>query len=189
MIRKVSKPTLAIVLALAMLTSACSTSWISVAVADLPVLVQIATSILGIVSAAQGKGAVDPALAAKVASVGAEVQTDLQKLQSLVDAYKVAPDAGKPAILAEISKLLGVVQSQLSDVLSAFHVKDASLQAAVAGSVALALTTILAIQSLLPPSPAAKVARVAVKPPSAKALKASFNSLVSANGFSAYAIK
>lgn len=191
MIRKLPKVALVGLLAVAMVVSGCSTSWISVAVADLPVLVQIATSVLGIVAAAQGKGAVDPAMAAQVQSVGAEVQKDLQQLQALVDSYKAAPAASQAAILADIEKALGAVQAQLSGILSAFHVKDQALQAAVAGSVALALTTVLAIQSLMPPAPAAKVSRaaVAVKPPSAKALKASFNSLVSANGYGSFSIK
>jgi hypothetical protein len=182
------KSSLAFILAFAMITTGCSASWISVAVADLPVLVQIATSILGIVAAAQGKGAVDPAMAAQVQSVGKEVQTDLQNLQALVDAYKAAPAASKPAVLADIQKGLGALQGQLSSVLSAFHVKDAALQATIAGAVGLALSTVLAIQSLLPPTPAAK-ALAPVKPLSASQLKAAYNHNVQANGYGAFAIK
>jgi hypothetical protein len=186
--RYATKGLLAITLSAMLIVSGCSTSWVQVAVNDLPVLVQIATSILGIVAAAQGKGAVDPAVAAKVQIVAGQVKSDLELVQSLVAAYQSAAAADKPGLLSKVDSALSSVQSNLNALLAAAHVNNAALQATIAASVGLAITTVLAIQSLIP-APAAKGARSAVKPMNAKQLRSSFNSIVASNGYAEFAIQ
>ncbi len=53
--RKIYTPFLAIGLAVMMFVTACNTSWINTALADLPVIIQIATNIAAIVGTAQGQ--------------------------------------------------------------------------------------------------------------------------------------
>jgi len=183
------------VVPLALSQSACNASWIQTALNDLPVLINIATSILGIVGAAQGQSQIDPALAAQVQTIGAQVKADLQTVQSLVTSYQSAAASAKPGILTTIDVSLSAVQSNLGQLLTAFHVNSAALQATVSTALSLAMATVMAIESLVPPppspTPASQRAHAAgpVKPMTASQLRQTFNQIVSANGYSQYALQ
>lgn len=185
--RKLLSGILAVLLSLCMVTSACSTAWINVAIQDLPILVQIVTSIFGIVGAAQGRGQVDPAVASQIQAVANQVKADLQLVQSLVDSYKAADTATKPGILSKIDSALVAVQNNLNALLSASHVSNPALQATITASIGLAITTVLAIQSLMP-SAAVKGIKAQSKPMSAGQLRDSFNGIVASNGYGEFAI-
>lgn len=167
----------------------CSTSWINTALQDLPVLVQIATSILSIVSAAQGNGTLPAAEAAQITSISNQVKSDLQLVQSLVTQFQTT---GSTTLLGQIDAALTSVQSNLQAILTAAHIGNVALQTTITTSISLALTVVVAIQSLVPvsptPAPAARVARVPMKPPKAADIKTDYNAILQANGFSAYAI-
>lgn len=183
----------AIVTPLAVSQAGCSATWIQTALNDLPILVQIATSIAGIVSAAQGQGAVDQNVAAQIQAISGQVKSDLQLVQNLVTSYQSASTTARPGLLSQIDSALGAVQTNLNALLLAFHVSSPSLQAAIVASVGLAITTVLAIQSLVPAPPAANAARVArsaspVRPMSASQLRSSFNAIVSSNGYGQFVI-
>lgn len=191
--KRIAKGTLALALSLSLLTSACSTAWIKIALADLPVLVQIATSIFGIVGAAQGRGQVDPGVASQIQQTATQVQADLKLLQSLIDSYNAASATAKPALRDKIDAALTAIQGSLSSILSAAHINNPALQATIAASVGLAISTILAIQSLLPPPATASAARMKLsanpsKPLQPKQLKATANAIFVTGGYGEFAI-
>jgi len=175
-----------------MVVSGCSSAWLNTAIADIPVIIQIITSILQIVAAAQGKGA-DPAMIAQVNNIGDEAKKDLQLVQSLVTQYQAASATAKPSLMNQIDSAIGTAQANLNQILVVFHIQDPALQATIAGSVGLALSALLEIQSLIPPPPSAPATRVAVsakalKPRTAKQLKQEYNFVVQSHGYGQYAI-
>jgi len=188
--RHASKIALVFILAVSLTTMGCSTSWINTALQDLPVLVQIATSILQIVSAAQGNGTLDPATATSITTISNQVKSDLTLIQSLVTQYQASPS---PTLLGQIDSALTAVQGNLNAILTAFHVSNSALQTTITTSIGLALTVVVAIQSLVPlppsPAPAARVARVPIKPMGAAQIKSTYNGILAQHGFSAYAIQ
>jgi hypothetical protein len=181
----------AVVVPIAVSQSGCNTAWIQTALNDLPVLIQIAIQILSIVGAAQGKGQIDPTLAAEVQRVGSQVQADLQTLQNLVTSYQAADATAKPGILNQVTVLLGTVQQNLQAMLVAFHVNNQALQNTISTVLAIAMTTILSIQTLLPVSSSSRTLRASgqVKPMTAHELKMAFNSTVITNGYGQYALR
>jgi len=190
--RKVSKGILAVALSCCLVLIGCSAAWLQTAINDIPVVVQIVTSILQLVSAAQGKGA-DPVVIQQVANIGAEAQKDLALVQSLVTQYQAADANAKPGLLNEIDTAITTAQMNLNQILVAFHVGDPALQATIAGSVGLALSVLLEIQSLIPPPPNAPATRMAVsakalKPRTAKQIRQEFNFIVQSHGFASAAI-
>jgi hypothetical protein len=183
----------AIVTPIAVSQAGCSAAWIQTALNDLPVLVQIAESILGIVAAAKGNGQIDPGMASQIQSIANQVKTDLMTIQSLVASYQAADATSKPGILGSIDTALGAVQSNLSSILSAFHVSSPVLQATISAAIGLAITTVLAIMSLVPPAPtptpvAMAARRVPTKPPKPAELRAAYNQVLTVNGYGQFAI-
>lgn len=185
--RKIYTPFLAIALSVAMVATACNTSWMSTALADLPVLVQIAENIASIVAAAQGQAG-NPQTSAEIQDVASTTKTGLLAIQALVNSYNAAPAAQKTTILGQIDAGLTAVQANLQQILSAVKVLNPQLQATITGIITLAEGTLLAIQSLVP-SPKVGAAPLSQRPPSPAALKASYNAIVLQGGLSQYQIK
>lgn len=181
---KLSKALIAITCSATLIVAGCSTSWISIALADLPVISQVAVDIAEIVAAAQGSGQVSPVVTNEVEAISAQVKNDLTLIQSLVKDYQAQPSA---TTVQKINAALADMQTNLNAILSAVHVNDAALQATIVAAVGVAVTTIASIESLLPTSGVR--ANNPVKPPSAKELKAEFNRIFAANGFPNIQIK
>lgn len=179
-----TKAGVSIILALALVISGCSAAWIQTAIDDVPVVLQIATSIISIIQTANGVE--DPAVMNEATQAAAAAKNDLQTLQTLVTDYQAAAAADKPNFVGKIDAALAVSQKDLSAILAAFHVKNQNLQLTVATSVGLALSTLAAIQALIP-AQAAKVS--AAKPPKPAALKNEFNSVVSSHGYAQFKVK
>jgi hypothetical protein len=178
---------LAIVLSVALVGSGCNTSWLNTAIADLPIVINILTSVLKIVAIAQGKG-VDSAMVKEVQDIGNQATQDLTTAQKLINDYKAASAADKPGVLKKIDAALSAAQTELQGILTAFHVKDNATQTAISVGIGLAVTTVEAIISLLPPAPSTGMptARAATRAPAHKPdkpedLKAKYNAIVSAN--------
>lgn len=185
---RIAKASVCTILSLTLILAGCSASWINAALADLPVITQVALNIASIVAAAQGKGQSGPAVTSQTQNIAAQVKSDLTLVQSLISSYKSSTAAQKPALVQKISAALADVQTNLNAILTAVHVSDAALQATIAAAVGVAVTTIASIESLLPqpvPAPASGAVRAsaAAKPPSARQLKKQFNAIFAANGF------
>jgi hypothetical protein len=186
--RRMGSGILAIVLSAALVGSGCNTNWINTAINDIPVVLQIVTSILSIVAIAEGRGQTDPAMIAEVKNIAVQATNDLTTAQKLINDYKTASAADKPNVLGKIDAALNAAQKDLQGILTAFHVKDTATQTAISAGIGLAVTTVEAIISLLPPAPStgmptAMTAKKAPphKPDKPEDLKAKYNAIVSAN--------
>jgi len=180
---------LAIALSAVLVVSGCApVNWINTAISDIPVVLQIVTSILSIVAVAEGKGQADPAMIAEVKNIAAQATNDLTTAQKLINDYEVAAAADKPGVLGKIDAALNAAQKDLQGVLTSFHVKDTATQTAISVGMGLAVTTVEAIISLLPPAPStamptARTARRAPphKPDKPEDLKIKYNAIVSSD--------
>lgn len=180
--RKIRQGTLAILLSVSLIVAGCGASWISTALADLPILVQMAQNIAAIVALAQGAPQ-NSGVAAEITNVAATAKTGLEAIQALVTSYHSAPAAQKSTVLGEMDTAIASVQANLQQILAAAKVLDPKTQATITGIVTLALGTLLAIQTLVP-SPAGKLSAVApIKPPTPAQLQAAENAILRSGGF------
>jgi hypothetical protein len=134
--------------------------WITTALADLPTILQIITSIIGIVAAA---GAVPANLIAKVNQWGNDAKTALETAQNVITSYQTAQSTAKPGMLAEIDSALSAALANLTSILNVFQVGgDLTLESVIAAALGSAITAVLAIEALVPapPAPAAKKVRL-----------------------------
>lgn len=170
------KKVLAVLLIACMFATGCSSSWVTVALNDLPVLVQIATSIAGLASVVQTGSQASPAELQAIQNISTQAQGDLTLLQTLYTDYKAQPSA---STIAKIEAAIATTQQNLPAMLQAAHIEDAVLQARITAAVNLVLTTVTAVGALIPnASIPATAARVAV--PTASQLRQAWSSQVCA---------
>jgi hypothetical protein len=144
------KVVLAIVLSISLLATGCSAQWISVALADLPVLVQMALNIGSLVSTLQSGNQLSAGDAAAIQNISTEASKDLNLLQTLYNQYNASPNTGT---LQEINKVVSEISQNLPALLQAAHVADPTLSARLAAGVNLILTTVTSFASLIPQTP------------------------------------
>jgi hypothetical protein len=168
--------------------SGCNSSWINTAINDIPVVLQIVTGVVSIVSIAQGGGGISPQMSATLQSGAAQATADLKQVQQLIASYQAAEATAKPGILGQIDSLLTSTSGNLAGILAAAHIENQDTQVAITAAVTLALTTVAAIQSLIPPQTtvvtgvtAPHTVRTPRKPASPKQLKNQFNTIVEKN--------
>ena len=173
------KCVLAVGLMVALITTGCSAQWISVALADLPVLAQMALNIASLVTALQSGQQMNPAEAAAIQNVSAEAGRDLSLLQSLYDQYKANPDAGT---LQKIQDEIGAINQNLPALLQTARISNPALTGRVTAAVNLILATVNSFAALIPQSVTAarRAERRQVSIPSAKELKRQWNQQVCA---------
>jgi hypothetical protein len=92
-LNSMSRIMLAVVLSISLIATGCSTQWISVALADLPVLTQMALNIAALVATLQSGRQLTSAEALAIQNVSAEASKDLTLLQSLYNSYKTNPSS------------------------------------------------------------------------------------------------
>lgn len=174
-----SRIVLAFVLSLSLITTGCSAQWISVALADLPVLTQMALNIAALVSTLQSGKQLTPAEALAIQNISAEASKDLTLLQALYNSYKANPS---PDILQKIESLIQDTNQNLPALLQAAHINDPALSARITAAVNLILTTVSSFASLIPQAPTAapRTARQTTAIPRAKDLKRQWNQQVCA---------
>jgi len=176
--RSITKAVLAVVVCLAFTAASCNVAqWIATAQADLPIVLQIVANILSIISLAQSQQQINPNVAANIQKYGAEAENLLVTLcgkvsvsdtkcapDSLIGQYQAADASAKAALLPKIDAALASIQSHMNAILQIAHVTDQKIQIALTGAVTLVLTTLLAIQSLIPAPANATAARRALTP-------------------------
>lgn len=170
----------------ALTLEACNaSSWIQIALNDLPTVLQIAIAIINIVGAA--KGQVDPGVIATAQKLAAEVQTDLQTAQTLIQQYQSSPSS---TLLQKINAALVAVNSNLSAILTALHINNSTLQATIAAAIGSAISIVTYLESLVPtPTVTAAAKMKAAQTSNAPYVKAAFNMAVTAAGGSQYVIQ
>lgn len=171
-------------LAVTLTVMGCSfASFISAAEADIPVVVQMITNITNVVA---------PGVSAPIVAAGTLAIAALQIVcgtpaagatscdpASLVGQYQAAPTA---TLLQKIQVTLLTVNGHISSMLQLASGLPPGIGAAIVVAIGLALSTITAVISMIPPSttPVALKATMAkaTKPMAAKTLKAQFNAAI-----------
>ena len=170
---------LAVVLSISLIATGCSAQWISVALADLPVLTQMALNIAALVATLQSGKQLTPAEALAIQNISAEASKDLTLLQSLYNTYKTNPSSDT---LQKIESLIQDTNQNLPALLQAAHIGDPELSARITAAVNLILTSVSSFASLIPPGPSAtpKTARRNTVIPHPQDLKRQWNQQVCA---------
>jgi DUF1680 family protein len=157
-----TKIALVIVLSASMLAIGCSAQWISVALADLPVLTQMALNIAALVATLQSGKQLSPTEASAIQNISAEASKDLTLLQTFYNDYKANPNTDT---MQKIQNVIADINQNLPALLQAAHISDPTLAARVTAGVNLILTTVSSFASLIPqtaaPSTAQKTQRSA----------------------------
>jgi antitoxin (DNA-binding transcriptional repressor) of toxin-antitoxin stability system len=146
---KKSRIVLAIVLSISLLATGCSAQWISIALADLPVLTQMALNIGTIITTLQSGQQISAADAAAIQNISAQASKDLNLLESLYNEYKSNPST---SVLQKIQNLITDINQNLPALLQAAHIGNPVLSARVAAGVNLILTTVASFAALIPQS-------------------------------------
>ena len=179
-VNSMSRIILASVLAISLITTGCSAQWISVALADLPVLTQMALNLSALVATLESGKQLTSAEATAIQNLSSEASKDLTLLQSLYNSYKASPNADT---LQKIESLIQATNQNLPALLQAAHISDPALSARITAAVNLILTSVSSFASLIPrttPAPAQKVARQNTVIPNPADLKKQWNQQVCA---------
>jgi hypothetical protein len=142
-----SKTILAIVLSISLLATGCSAQWLSIALADLPVLTQMALNIGTIVTTLESGKQISSTEATTIQNISAQASKDLNLLATLYNEYKANPSA---STLQRIQSTIAEIDQNLPALLQAAHTGDPVLSARIAAGVNLILTTIASFASLIP---------------------------------------
>ena len=178
-LNSMSRIVLAAVMSLSLIATGCSAQWISVALADLPVLTQMALNIAALVATLQSGKQLTSAEALAIQNISAEASKDLTLLEALYNAYKTNPSLDT---LQKIESLIQDTNQNLPALLQAAHISDPALSARITAAVNLILTSVSSFASLIPqaPSAAAKRAQWNAVIPHPKDLKRQWNQQVCA---------
>jgi hypothetical protein len=174
-----SRILLTVVLSISLIATGCSAQWISVALADLPVLTQMALNIAALVATLQSGKQLTPAEALAIQNISAEASKDLTLLQSLYNSYKTTPSSDT---LQKIESLIQDTNHNLPALLRVAHISDPALSARITAAVNLILTSVSSFASLIPqpPSATSKTARQNMIIPRPGDLKRQWNQQVCA---------
>ncbi|HWY58277.1 MAG TPA: hypothetical protein VNZ03_27675 [Terriglobales bacterium] len=142
-----SKTVLAIVLSISLLATGCSAQWISIALADLPVLTQMALNIGTLITTLQSGQPISAADVAAIQNISTQASKDLNLLQSLYNQYKLNPTA---TTLQKIQSVITDINQSLPLLLQAAHIADPVLSARVGAGINLILTTVASFAALIP---------------------------------------
>jgi hypothetical protein len=174
-----SRIVLAIVLSISLLATGCSAQWISIALADLPVLTQMALNIGTIITTLQSGKQISAADAAAIQNISAQASKDLNLLKSLYNEYKSNPST---SALQKIQNVIADINQSLPALLQAAHIGDPVLSARLAAGVNLILTTVASFAALIPHTSthlaAQKMSHPASAIPKASDLKKQWNQQV-----------
>jgi hypothetical protein len=175
----VPKSILAIVLTISLIATGCSGNWISIALADLPVLTQMALNIGTIITTLQSGQPISSADAAAIQNISTQASKDLNLLETLYNEYKSNPTA---SALQKIQSVIADINQSLPALLQAAQIGDPVLSARIAAGVNLILTTVSSFAALIPQTTggatARKVTEQKVAIPKASDLKKQWNQQV-----------
>jgi hypothetical protein len=166
-------------LCLSLLATGCSAQWIKVALADLPVLVQMALNIGTLVTTLQSGNQLSSSEAAVIQNIANEASRDLNLLQALYNEYEASPS---PTTIQKIQNAIGDINHNLPALLQTAHLSDPVLSARITAAVNLIVTTVNSFAALIPqltgPVTAQKVEVKPVTVPHASDLKKQWNQQV-----------
>jgi hypothetical protein len=178
-----SRTVLAIVLLISLIATGCSAQWISIALADLPALTQMALNLGTIITTLESGQQISPTEAAAIQNISAQASKDLNLLATLYNQYKASPST---STLQKIQSVIADINQTLPALLQAAHIGDPVLSARVTAGVNLILTTVASFATLIPQTaassaaqpPAREATRQQVAIPKASDLKKQWNQQV-----------
>ena len=176
-----SRMILAFLLSISLIATGCSAQWISIALADLPALTQMALNLGTIITTLESGQQIDPTEAAAIQNISAQASKDLNLLATLYNQYKANPST---RTLQKIQSVIADIDQSLPVLLQAAHISDPVLSARVTAGVNLILTTVASFATLIPQTaasaqPAAREAiRQQVALPKVSDLKKQWNQQV-----------
>lgn len=179
---KLSRSIFASILAVVMLATACSTSWVTEAIAITNAILPVAINIIQLTTALQGTATAtgDTALAQKWANT---ITTDLTTLQSLLNQCNAAAAGAKPGILEKIQGAIGVTQNDLGTLLPALHIANPQTVAKITSIVGLVSAELQSIEALVQAAQGNKTYtwhRLSGRPLTAKEFNAAYKKVVKA---------
>lgn len=139
----------ALLLCVVLLFTACSTAWVGEAEQIVAALIPAAANVVTLAAALQGNN-ISPADFQTIQTAGSQAGSDLQLLQSLIDAYQKADASAQPGLLAQIQSAIAAVQSTLNGLLPALHIKDAATQSKITAVVGIVLSEVESIAAIVP---------------------------------------
>jgi len=178
---KPSKSILASILAVVIFASACSTSWVTEAIAITNAILPVAVNVIQLVTALQGTAGIssDTALAQKWANT---VTADLTTLQTLLNQYNAAAAGAKPGKLGRIETAIQVTQNDLGTLLPALHFSNPQTVAKITAIVGLVSAEIQSIEALVQAAQGSKTSawhRLSFqRPMTAREFKAAYEALL-----------
>ena len=155
-----SRTILAIVLSISLIATGCSAQWISIALADLPALTQMALNLGTIIATLQSGQQISPTEAAAIQNISAQASKDLNLLATLYNEYKANPST---SALQKIQGVIADINQSLPALLQAAHISDPVLSVRVTAGVNLILTTVASFAMLIPQTAASSAAQPAVR--------------------------
>jgi len=155
-----SRTILAIVLSISLIATGCSAQWISIALADLAALTQMALNLGTIIATLQSGQQISPTEAAAIQNISAQASQDLNLLATLYNEYKANPSA---SVLQKIQSAIADINQSLPALLQAAHISDPVLSVRVTAGVNLILTTVASFATLIPQTAATSAAQPAVR--------------------------
>jgi|SRR5580765_91698 len=120
-------------------------TWLKILADDLPVLIQMASTIAQLV--VQFGGSSDPEVQQKIQEIGSEAVKDSQLVQKLYEDYEKNPSDSSRQ---QLEAALGTIATNLPDLLTAAHIKDPALLQKVSAAVNLIVSTVNTILALMP---------------------------------------
>lgn len=159
------KAALVVLLAISLLATGCTAQWISVALADLPVLLQMALNIGSLVTTLQPGQQLSASEAQAIQNISAEASKDLNLLQTLYNQYQTNPTA---SALQKIQSTVADISQNLPALLQAAHIGDPVLAARMASAVNLILATVSSFAALIPQASGMPTGRIAAVAPTGK---------------------
>ena len=165
------KSVLAVVLCVSL--TGCNPKWLDTALADLPVLTQMALNIATLVSTLQSGQQAGAGEAAAIQNISAEAARDLNLLETLYREYEASPSQNS---LQKVQSVIGDMNRNLPALVQATHIGDAVLATRISAAVNLILTTVNSFATLMPQAGAPHARLAAV--PQAKDLKRQWNQQV-----------
>jgi hypothetical protein len=130
--------------------SACSTAWIGEAEQIVGVMMPGIANVVTLVAMLQGRDTSNADLQT-VQSGGAQVEGDLQLLQSLITQYERADATGQNSLLRQIQAEISAVQENLTGLMSELHIKDPATQGKITAIVEVLLAEVQSIEAIVPP--------------------------------------
>jgi hypothetical protein len=143
------KPLVAMLLGCTMMLASCSTAWIGEAEQIVATLIPATANLVTLVATLQG-GGISAADAQTIQSAGAQAGADLQLMQSLIAEYQKADASAQPGLLNQIESAMSEVQTTLTSLLPALHIKDATTQAKIAAVIGVLLSEVQSVAAIVP---------------------------------------